>query len=97
MTDATKDAYKEIDAAIEAMFNQGRYIERHSNLLKALHSYAINDDNRILDMHLSMVRNQLQQMKTALNDLREQYDQYLERMEAEQEKYREQQQAMCRG
>lgn len=95
---AIKDAYKEIDAAIEAMFRQGTYIEKHANLLKALRGHSLDDTDRILDLHLGVVRNQLQSMLTALNDLREQYDRHLERQKEMEDATRNNVgQATCRG
>ena len=84
--EATRDTYKEIDAAIEAIFNQGRYIERHSNLLKAINGMSVhNDDGMIIDLHLGLMRNQMQQMKTALNDLISQYERQVKRNQEAEE------------
>lgn len=92
--EATRDTYKEIAAAIEAIFRQGQYIERHINLLKALRAYAIHpDEGQILELHLGMLRNQMQQMKTACKDLMDDFEnQILKAIEAE-----ELMPAQCRG
>lgn len=78
---AIKDAHKEIDVAIEAMFNQGRWIEKHSDLLKALPGPCLvggGETTTILDLHLTMIRNQLQQMKNALKHIADEYDKNIE-------------------
>lgn len=95
---AIKDAYKEIDAAIEAMFRQSTYIEKHTDLLKVLRGHCIDDTDRILDLHLGVIRNQLQSMLTALNDLRHDYDKHLIRQKEMEEAARNNMpQAQCRG
>lgn len=93
---ATRETYKEIDAAIEAIFRQGQYIERHNDLLKVINSHCIgHDDNTILDLHLGMIRNQTQQMKTALKGLIDLFEEQIIR--AEEAARNQQPQAMCRG
>lgn len=89
---AMRDTYKEIDEAIEAIFRQGKYIERYTNLLKVIEGHRIdNDESRIIDLHLGMLLNQMQQMKTAVNDLKEGYEIYLERQRKAEAQVRDQQ------